>query len=276
MSFSKRYRIIAILVVLLVISLFIFSLNVKPSGKTGFFKKLALELVTPLEGGINAVSRSIDDAWARYIFLVEAGERNRELIGKVARLTRDLNESREMSLECLRLRELLDIKAELDYRSVAARVVGKLRPSVFKTMMINKGIAAGIRDACHVIAVDGIVERVIDAYWDVSKVLLLIDYNSNIDAMVQKTRVEGILQGCGETGCNLKYVQRAEQVTPGDMVVTSGLAGVFPKGLIIGRVLVVEKEEAGLFQKIRVGPAIDLTKLEEVLVLVMEEGEVPK
>ena len=276
MSFSKRYRIIVILVVLFVISLFILSLNVKPSGKTGFFKKLALELVTPLEGGINAVFRSIGDAWDRYIFLVEAGERNRELTGKVAQLNRDLNESREMSLECLRLRELLDIKAELDYRSVAARVVGKLRPSVFKTMMINKGTADGIREGCPVVAVDGIVGRVIEASWDVSKVLLLIDYNSNIDAMVQETRVEGILQGGGEKGCNLKYVQRAEQVTPGDMVVTSGLAGVFPKGLIIGRVLMVEKEEAGLFQKIRVNPAVDLTKLEEVLILVMEEGEMPK
>lgn len=273
MSFSKRYRIIIILVIFLVISLFIFSLNAKPSGTTGFFKKLALELVTPLEGGIDALFRSIGDAWRRYIFLVETGERNRELTAKVAQLTREVNESREMTLECLRLREVLDIKSELDYRSVAARVVGKLRPSVFKTLMINKGTADGIYEGCPVVAVDGIVGRVIETSWDVSKVLLLIDYNSNIDAMVQKTRVEGILQGCGEIGCNLKYIQRSGQVTLGDVVVTSGLAGVFPKGLIIGRVSMVEKENAGLFQKIRVSPSIDLTKLEEVLVLVMEREE---
>ena len=91
--------------------------------------------------------------------------------------------------------------------------------------------------------------------------------------MSREPDVRGVLQGYGGSGCELKYVQRSEDVRAGDIVISSGLAGVFPKGLVLGKVVSIDKEETGLFQRIRVSPSLDITRLEEVLVLVKRTGD---
>jgi rod shape-determining protein MreC len=111
-----------------------------------------------------------------------------------------------------------------------------------------------------------------DVSWNVSRVLLIIDENSNVDALVQGSRAQGILQGGGSRACSLKYVSITEDVRPGMAVITSGIGGVFPKGLLLGVVTKVSKKEGGLFQAVDVAPAIDFGKLEEVLVL-LESGQ---
>jgi rod shape-determining protein MreC len=156
-------------------------------------------------------------------------------------------------------------------QTIAARVIGRERSSIFKTILLDKGSSNGLKVGLPVVAVGGVVGRIIDVSWNVSKVLLFIDYNSNIDALVQNARAQGILQGSGSKGCVLKYVQRLENVNVGDAVVSSGLAGVFPKGLLLGTVISVDKEETSLFQKISVAPSVDVSKLEEVLVIVKKE-----
>ena len=103
----------------------------------------------------------------------------------------------------------------------------------------------------------------------------MIDDNSNIDALIQRSRAQGILQGAGSAGCNLKYISRVEDVQTGDVVLSSGLAGVFPKGLLLGVVTGASRREGGLFQKIDVSPAVDFSKLEEVLALVVDAGAKP-
>jgi len=115
--------------------------------------------------------------------------------------------------------------------------------------------------------------RIIEVSWNASKVLLLVDYNSNIDALVQRTRSQGVLQGSGSSGCELKYVQRTQDVQVGDVVLSSGLDGVFPKGLVLGTVDAVERKDAGLFQQIRVSPVLDIGTLEEVVVILMKRGD---
>jgi rod shape-determining protein MreC len=119
------------------------------------------------------------------------------------------------------------------------------------------------------------VGRIIETSWHASRVLLLIDENSNIDALIQRSRVQGILQGAGSAGCNLKYISRAENVQTGDVVLSSGLAGVFPKGLLLGFVTGTSGQEGGLFQKIDVASAVDFGKLEEVLVPIPDAGPKP-
>jgi rod shape-determining protein MreC len=118
-----------------------------------------------------------------------------------------------------------------------------------------------------VMADQGVVGRVIETSWHTARVLLLIDEKSNIDAAVQASRAQGILQGSSVSGCHLKYVTNLEDIKPGDVVISSGIAGVFPKGLLLGTVKSVDKKEGGLFQKIIVTPAVDFSTLEEVLVL---------
>ncbi|MFA7465617.1 MAG: rod shape-determining protein MreC, partial [Syntrophales bacterium] len=136
---------------------------------------------------------------------------------------------------------------------------------------INKGTADGSKAGLAVISVEGVVGRIVESSWNVSRVLLAIDYNSNIDAMIQGTRSQGILQGGGAMGCNLKYVERSEEVKVGDAVLTSGMGGIFPKGLLIGTVVSVDRKDSGLFQKIEVMPAVYFSRLEEVSVILPEE-----
>jgi rod shape-determining protein MreC len=102
-------------------------------------------------------------------------------------------------------------------------------------------------------------------------VLLLIDENNNIGAILQRTRTQGIVSGAGSSGCILKYIYKNQDVKEGDSVISSGMGGIFPKGLLIGKVSHVQKQDAGLFLKINVAPFVDFAKLEEVLVLASEE-----
>lgn len=273
MASPKKHYTVTVVVVFVVISLTIFSLNFKSPEKMSFFRKIVLEAVVPLEGAVDSAFSSVTGAWKRYVLLVGLERKNRELEVKIASLTRDASNYREMSLDCARLRKLMNMKNDFKFPTVAARVVGKNRSSVFKTVLINKGTADGIKTGFPVMGMGGVAGRIMETSRNASKVLLLVDYNSNIDVLIQRNRCQGVLRGCGSSGCELEYVQRSEDVKTGDVVVSSGLAGVFPRGLLIGKVASVEKEEAGLFQKITVHPAINITRLEKVLVILEEKED---
>ncbi len=226
-----------------------------------------LEVVIPVEDFVNTSIDSVGKAWNRYIFLVGLEEENRKLNKEVSSLKGEINACREACFECDRLKKLLAMRESSGFETIAAKVVGRERSSVFKTILINRGSSDGLTVGLPVLAFEGVAGRIIDVSWNVSTVLLLIDYNSNIDALVQSVRAQGILQGSGREGCTLKYVQRLEEVKAGDPVICSGLAGVFPKGLLLGTVVSVDREKTSLFQKIQVVPAVDVAKLEEVLVI---------
>ena len=124
-----------------------------------------------------------------------------------------------------------------------------------------------------VLAEPGLIGRIIDISWHAAKVLLLIDESSNIDAIVQRSRVQGIVNGAGSRGCVMKYVSKAQDVKENDIIVSSGLGGVFPKGLMLGVVSAVDRQESGLFLKIKIAPSIDFSKLEEVSVLASDDKD---
>jgi len=118
-----------------------------------------------------------------------------------------------------------------------------------------------------VIAPEGVVGQILKTAPYHSTVLLITDYNSAIDTIVQRTRAKAIVEGRGENRCQLKYLLRTEDVIVGDVVVTSGLGGNLPKGLMVGEIRKVDKREHGIFQYAELVPSVDLTKLEEVLVI---------
>jgi rod shape-determining protein MreC len=272
MSFSKRNVLIIIIVAIVILFLAFFSSKSTPDGNAGFLTRVTLELMAPLEGVVNSFFSSFGDTWSRYLFLVDVEKKNSELEETIAALRRENVQYRESSLECERLRKLAGVTAEFDFPMTVARVIGLERPAAFKTIIINRGIGDGVQVGSPVMAADGLVGRVVEASRDVSKVLLIIDYNSNIDALIMESRVQGIVQGNGQNECILKYVQRTEEVNAGDMVITSGLGGIFPKGLPVGRISFVENGGNDLFQKIIIVPVVDISRLEEVMVMVKGRG----
>ncbi len=269
---NRKYKVALVAAFLAVLFLVPLAFLVKPSGSTGYFRKVVLEVVLPLEGVFQESIRRVGESWKRYLLLVHAEKENQELRSEVNRLKNRINELREADLESRRLRKLMGLSEAVSLPMTAARVTGAERTSVFHVLYISKGTAHGIRPGMPVLTDIGVGGRIIEASWHASKVLLITDFNSNVDALVQRSRVQGILQGAGPEGCVLKYVPSSGDVQAGDEVITSGLVGIFPKGFLLGTVSRVEKEKTGLFQKIVVKPAVDPALLEEVMVL-LEQGK---
>lgn len=274
MFFFKNYKTIVFVVVLLAIALILLSYNIKKETRNNFIKKIVLEAAAPVQNTLNAAVKGIGDAWSRYIFLVGIVEENNKLKKKINELKTDLILYQEGYLESQRLKKLLSIIDDSDHDYIAARVIGREQASLSKVILINKGSAQGLAVGMPVVAQPGVIGRVTDVSWHSARVLLLIDESSNIDALVQRNRTQGIIRGAGSRGCILKYVSKTQDVKEGDAVVSSGIGGVFPKGIIVGTVNHVDRQEAGLFLKINVTPAIDFSKLEEVLIITSKESGV--
>lgn len=222
--------------------------------------------MAPLERGATAVRRTVSGSWQSVAELVRAREENRRLGVKVERLTREADRLAELELENARLRELLEFRETLAGDLLTARVIGRDATGLSRTLLIDRGERDGVVKGAPVLAPGGVVGQVFLSSPHAARVLLISDHNSGVDAIVQRTRARGIVQGTVDAGCGLKYMKRTEDVQVGDTVVTSGLDGIFPKGLPIGHVVGVDKRGQGLFQNAEIAPRIDFEQLEEVLV----------
>ena len=273
MFFLRKYKTAILIIALLVIALMMLSFNLKYGAERGFFSKIVLQAVAPVQKGLNASIKSIRDAWLRYIFLVGIEEENKNLKKKINELKSVIISYQEGYLEAQRLKKLLSLTDDYNYNFIPARVIGREQAALSKTILINKGTAQGLKAGMPVVVPPGLIGRLVDVSWHASKVLLFIDESSNIDAIVQRTRMQGIISGADSRGLILKYISKTQDVQEGDVIVSSGMGGVFPKGLLIGQVSHVDRLEASLFLKINVAPFVDFSKLEEVLVLASSENK---
>ena len=271
--FFRNYKKVIFVVALLALALILLSYSLKHETGTGFVKKIVLEAAAPVHSVLSLAVKSVSDAWLRYVFLVGLQQDNRDLKKKIDELKAELILYHEGYLESQRLKKLLALKDSYNYHFVAAQVIAKEPAALSRIIMINKGSAHGLKAGMPVIAPPGLVGRLTDVSWHVSKVLLFIDESSNIDAILQGPRTQGIIRGVGSRGCELRYILKNQDVKEGEVVVSSGIGGVFPKGLLIGVVSGVVKHDTGLFLKISVTPFVDFSKLEEVLILSTDEEE---
>jgi len=228
----------------------------------GFF----LEVMAPLQRSAAAVARAVSGSWHGVGDVVRARGENVALRARVRLLEQELDRLAEVGLENGRLRALLDFRETLQGDLLTARVVGRDASDVSRTLTIDRGESDGVVRGAAVLAPQGVVGQVFLVSRHAARVLLVSDHNSGIDAFVQRTRARGIVQGTVDAGCALKYVKRTEDVQVGDTLVTSGLDGIFPKGMPIGRVTAIDKRGQGLFQSADVAPRVDFDQLEEVLV----------
>jgi len=207
-------------------------------------------------------------------FLPGAGVRreNEELRREVERLRLEVQESREQVAAASRLERLLDFRTKTVFSMTAASVIGRDASGLYRTVLIDRGSADGLEHQQAVLSPDGVVGRVIKVFPRSALVLLVTDRSSGIDAIVQRTRDQGVVQGGGGGGCVLKYLDRSAEVEVGDYVVTSGIGGRFPKGALIGQVSGVN-QGGDLFQSVDVRPSAGLDRLEEVLVVTGPPGE---
>jgi len=208
----------------------------------------------------------VGDVFRDWGALRTAREENERLERELANLQLRLQEQRALATEARRLQELLDLRANVVERTLAAEVIAGNASPYFRTVTIDRGRLDGVAADMAVLAPTGVVGRVVGQPAPrASRVQLLIDRNAAAGAVTERTRAGGVVVGDGEQGLRMDFVSNLADVKVGDLVVTSGLDGIYPKGFVIGTVSRVDRGQ-GLFQEIQVTPRVDFSALDEVLV----------
>ena len=271
-DFIKRHRISITFAVLLLVALQVLSsgLRGRRAETTSWPLKILYEAAYPFQKGTDWIVDGVLYIWTSYFALVDLRSENRRLREIVREMTFERNRFQEELEANKRLRRLLEFKEQAPLTKLPAQVIGGDAATWFRSITIDRGTTDGVRVGMVVMAPKGLVGHIQDASPHTSQILLVIDHNSAVSALVQRTRSRGIVVGKKPDRCQIRYLERAEEVVAGDVVITSGLGGRYPKGLLIGHVTKITKREHGLFQQAEMKPSVDLDKLEEVLILLDE------
>ena len=250
--------------------LFLLSSNSDQGPPWNPVEQFVIEITAPFQKLIKQTTKSTEELWLNYFRLVDTQHENTQLKNEIHELKTANSRYRELLATQERLEDLLQFKQAINRPVLAAQVIGLDPTGWFKSVIIDKGKWAGLRLDMPVVNAFGVVGRVVSVSSNYAKVLLIIDQNSSLDCLVQRSRDRGMLKGLMSEICKLDYVAKSNDITMGDIVVTSGLGGVFPKGLPVGRILDVKEISGELFKDIKIRTAVDFSKLEEVLVILEE------
>lgn len=244
--------------------------HLKDPTSLNVFDKAVLRVSSPLQAAVSWVIEGVGGMWNRYVWLVDVEEENDELRAENDRLRRELAEARRRSHHTEVLEDLVALRRETPAETVGARVVASTVNPYFRVVRVGLDRGDGVEPGMAVLNADGLVGRVHHAYGDYSDVLLTTDPQSSVDVTVPRTGGRGVLTGVGAESsyaCKIEYLERGEEVQVGDVVVTSGLGGVFPPGIPVGTVSEVTTKEYELYQEVEVKPAVDFSSLQRVLVV---------
>jgi rod shape-determining protein MreC len=266
LEFLRRNRVLLASALFLLLAAGLAVRTSQERARTDRLGRVFLWVMAPIQGAASAVGRALEGSWQGMVDLWRARAQNAQLRERARALEQEIDRLTEIALENERLRRLLDFRGELEGELLTARVIGHDATGLARTLIIDRGERDGVTKGAAVLAPEGVVGQVFLAGPTSARVLLISDHNSGVDAIVQRSRARGIVQGTADGGCGLKYVKRTEDVKVGDAVVTSGVDGIFPKGLPVGRITAIDKRGQGLFQSAEVEPRLDFDELEEVLV----------
>lgn len=277
-----RYRNLSILVAVLFAQVLGLAVQVKrradpghPDGpSTRLIRLWVTSAFTPLEKLFVNSSRWTRETWRDYIDLHNVRQENRQLHQQLEEMQIQQTRLQEDAAQAHRLQVLLGFREQFIQQTVAAQVIGSSGSELSRVLTLDKGTRDGIRNDMAVITPDGVVGKIVRVFPGSSQVLEITDQSSGVGALLEKSRLQGIVKGTPEGDPMLDYVMVDEAVNPGERVLTSGGDRIFPKGLPIGSVTKVGKGH-DLFHAIYLKPAADLSRLEEVLIITKVEEEAP-
>jgi len=266
----RRIKTIWIYVVFIFFALFLLSSSLGKRHAWSPFEQIIVEVTAPFQRFIMKSVKFTEGLWLSYFDLLDLRNENVRLKRQVDTFRMENDRYRELVATHQRLRELLQFKNTIDWPVLAAQVIGRDPTGWFESVIIDKGKTSGLKVNMPVVNAVGVVGQLVSVSPNYAKVLLIIDQNSAVDCLIQRSREKGIVKGLSPNTCKLDYVVKTGDVAPGDLVVSSGVGGAYPKGLPVGEVVEVKDIPWELFKDIKVRPMVDFAKLEELLVILKE------
>jgi rod shape-determining protein MreC len=267
-NFKKAF----VLFIIVILPLISINMEQKKASDTWFNKPFSF-LADSVQHLFFQFSIGVKSTAGEYLNLLRIKSNNKKLLKENEELKTRLNLFSENQNELDRLRNLLDFQKNTKMDLIPAQVIGRDLVTDHNTLTINKGTDHGLIEGQAVLTVTGAVGHVFKPSARFSHVMLITDRYSVVDAILQKSRARGLVEGKNKTSCVLQYVERTEEVKNGDLIVTGGLDNIFPKGFPLGVVTSVEKKTKSASLSIEVSPVVDSNKVEEVFVVKSAEQE---
>lgn len=262
-----RFRKYALLLGVLLTSLFLLTVQTRGGGQTRAGDVLAFAL-NPLQSALAKIHRGALGTWHVFTDWRAVRAENSALRADNERMRVQSLQAREIDDENRRLRRLLSLRDRLPLTTLTGEIIGREGGGWARSLTVNRGRTDGIAQQMPAIVPEGLVGRVAQVRMGASVVQLLNDPTSTVGAVVQRTRTAGLIEGEPSGGLRFKFMARdGADVTPGDLIVTSGVGTLFPKGIPVGRVTAIEDKGSALFHFAVVAPAVDFARVEEVLLL---------
>ena len=263
-----RYRVGFTSGLLMIFALNLLSIGVKPTDLAQRPVTVMLTALTPVQDTLNSFAHGSTGFVRNYFDLVNVRRENERLKAQLAQTRSDQNRLVELQTENRSLHDLLELKDALGGGdAVGANVIGSDASGLARTLLLSQGSSVGVKPGMAVLSFQGVVGKIIATSAHASRVLLIDDHNAALDAFDQRTRTRGIVAGIVDDGLTMKYVDRSQEVRPADVIVTSGLDGIFPRGLLVGTIKTVKGEGPGMFLNVAITPAVDFRSLEQVLII---------
>ena len=266
-KYLKEYRFYIILFLFLLIPVIAIDTSTRAARNYRVYDRVIVGITSPIQAMISWTLDQIVLGTQNYVYLwhtrrdnVALMEENRKLLASIASL-------RETQQENVRLRAMLQFEEKHHIDSVVARVIAKDVSTEFRAIRINRGASSGIRKDMAVVTPEGIVGRVFRTTDNTADIVTILDLLSAVDTIVERSRVRGVVEGKTDEVCQLRFIQRTDDIQTGDILISSGLGGIFPKGMPAGVVSKVERKKYGITQDVELRPSVDFSKLEEVMVV---------
>lgn len=265
-----RLRVPLLVLLLAVLSLVVVASDRRAMARQeerGFLIGLVMELAAPVQKALSLPAWVTRTGWGRYIALLDVRSENERLQSRVAELEEENLQYREALVESGRLQRIAEMRTDFEAPMRPAQVVGQDVSPWFRSVLVDRGSSDGVRSGMPVLTESGVVGLVTATAPHAGRAMLLLDGQSAVDVLVQRSRARGIVRGDGTDGLHFEFFVRGDDVQVGDIVITSGFGGVYPKGLRVGEVIEVEPPGERLLQRARLRPAVDFGRLEQIFVL---------
>ena len=268
-----RRRTSALLLAVVLGHVVVISVQVNTASGVRVFEAVTFGLFSELQRGVARAVGGVSRFWDGYVGLLSVQAENEALRENVAALRFEVQREHALAQRVRGLERLLGLRQEVGFTTVSARVIAGGASPYFRTVTIDRGTGDGVLRDSAVVSPDGVVGRVVsDPGPRAAKVQLLVDRSAAAGALIERTRAAGVVMGDTAQGVlRMEYVSNLEEVQVGDVVVTSGMDGIYPKGIVIGEVEVVHRGPgSSLYKTIQVRPKVKFGNLEDVLVIVRE------